>query len=153
MRQVTLLIGRQSYTMKTALSDGDLKDAQELVNEVMRETGPAGEQEIRLALTCMVLANRLAVSSRRLDRIASQPQGESVREEETETGDNELVIGDSEQVTEDSELVIGDSEQVTEDSEPVIGDSEQVTEDSEPVIGGGEQATDDGELIISEDYL
>jgi len=92
MRQVSLLIGRQSYSMKTALSDEELKDAQEIVNDVVRETGTAGEQEIRLALTCMVLANRLAVASRRLDRIASQLPGEDARKEETD--DNEPVISE-----------------------------------------------------------
>jgi len=86
MRQVSLLIGRQSYSMKTALSDEELKDAQEIVNDVMRDTGTAGEQEIRLALTCMVLANRLAVASRRLDRIA-QSRGEDALEEERDDND------------------------------------------------------------------
>ena len=108
MRQVTLLIGRQSYTMKTALSDDDLKDAQELVNEVMRETGTAGEQEIRLALTCMVLANRLAVSSRRLDRIASQPQCEDASGEEAETADNGRDTYGNEPVISDNEPIIGE---------------------------------------------
>ena len=88
MRQVSLLIGRQSYSMKTALSDEELKDAQEIVNEIMHETGMVSEQEIRLALACMVLANRLAAASRRLDRIVS-PDGD-VQEEKT--GDNEFAI-------------------------------------------------------------
>ena len=47
----------------------------------MHDKGLASEQEIRLALACMVLANRLAVASRRLDRIISQ--GDGAREEET----------------------------------------------------------------------
>ena len=92
MRQVSLLIGRQSYSMKTALSDDEIKDAQEIVNNIMRDTGMVSEQEIRLALTCMVLANRLAVASRRLDRIASQSQGEETREEET--GDKETIFSE-----------------------------------------------------------
>ena len=90
MRQVSLLIGRQSYSMKTALSDEELKDAQELVNDIMRDTGTTSEQEIRLALTCMVLANRLAVASRRLDSIVSQDEGTP----EKETGDKELEISE-----------------------------------------------------------
>ena len=81
MRQVSLLIGRQSYSMKTSLSDDDIRDAQDIVNGIMHDTNTACEQEIRLALACMVLANRLAVTCRRLDRIVS-PDAET---EQTET--------------------------------------------------------------------
>ena len=125
MRQVSLLIGRQSYSMKTALSDDELKDAQEIVNGIMHETGMVSEQEIRLALACMVLANRLAAASRRLDRIVS-PDGNA---REDETADNGFVIssqgGDArEDETCDNELAIGSrDEDVKEeemcDNEPV----------------------------------
>ncbi|MCL2684313.1 MAG: cyclin domain-containing protein [Synergistaceae bacterium] len=93
MRQISLLIGRQSYSMKTALSDDDIKDAQELVNEIMRDTGMTSEQEIRLAVACMVMANRLLEAGRRLDRIISQ--GEDAREEET--GGNEPMLSGEDQ--------------------------------------------------------
>ena len=92
MRQISLLIGRQSYSMKTALSDDDIKDAQEIVNEIMHDTGMASEQEIRLAIACMELANRLAVASRRLDHIITP--GEERREEKT--GDKEPIISGDE---------------------------------------------------------
>jgi hypothetical protein len=70
MRQVSLLIGRQSYSMKTSLSDAEIKDAQTMVNDALKETsGVTSEQEIRLAVACMVLANKLASASRRIDLI------------------------------------------------------------------------------------
>ena len=77
--------------MKTALSDDEIKDAQEIVNEIMHDTGMVSEQEIRLALACMVLANRLATAARRIDRIVS-PDGDA-REEETR-GNEPIISGD-----------------------------------------------------------
>jgi hypothetical protein len=80
MRQVSLLIGRQSYGMKTSLSDEDIKDAQDIVNCVLKETsGMTSEQEIRLAVACMVLANRMVSAVRRIEYILSK---EEEREEE-----------------------------------------------------------------------
>jgi hypothetical protein len=73
MRQVSLLIGRQSYSMKTSLSDAEIKDAQALVNDALKETGGiTSEQEIRLAVACMVLANKLANSARRIENLVSE---------------------------------------------------------------------------------
>ena len=151
MRQVSLLIGRQSYSMKTALSDDEIKDAQEIVNEIMHETGMVSEQEIRLALACMVLANRLAVASRRLDRIVS-PDGNAHEEEtdnnepvisshsedkqEKETGDNELGIGSRSE---------GEQEEETDDIEPVIDSHNEDTQEEETDDIG------DNESVISGD--
>jgi transcription initiation factor TFIIIB Brf1 subunit/transcription initiation factor TFIIB len=70
--------------MKTALSDDEIRDAQEIVNDIMHDTDTAGEQEIRLAIACMVLANRLAVASRRLDRIVSQDEDSRKEEKDGE---------------------------------------------------------------------
>jgi hypothetical protein len=81
MRQVSLLIGRQSYSMKTSLSDEDIKDAQDIVNNVLKETsGMTSEQEIRLAVACMVLANRMVSAGRRIEHILSK---EDEKEEKT----------------------------------------------------------------------
>ncbi|MDR1965096.1 MAG: hypothetical protein LBQ36_00175 [Synergistaceae bacterium] len=75
MRQVSLLIGRQSYSMKTSLSDAELKDAQAVVNDALKDTGDfTSDQEIRLAVACMVLANRLASAGKRIDNILSQEE-------------------------------------------------------------------------------
>jgi hypothetical protein len=61
--------------MKTSLSDEEINDAQAVVNDALRETGGVmSEQEIRLAVACMVLANKLANASRRLDGILSKEE-------------------------------------------------------------------------------
>jgi hypothetical protein len=83
MRQVSLLIGRQSYSMKTSLSDEDIKDAQDIVNGVLKETsGMTSEQEIRLAVACMVLANRMVSAGRRIEYILSKEE-EKEKEDRT----------------------------------------------------------------------
>jgi hypothetical protein len=88
MRQVTLLIGRQSYSMKTSLSDADIKDAQTVVNDALRDTGSiTSNQEVRLAVACMVLGNKLANAARRVDYLLSleeEADVEEKREEERE---------------------------------------------------------------------
>jgi hypothetical protein len=59
--------------MKTSLSDEDIRDAQDIVNSVLKETsGMTSEQEIRLAVACMVLANRLVSAGRRIEYILSK---------------------------------------------------------------------------------
>ena len=139
MRQVSLLIGRQSYSMKTALSDNDLKDAQDLVNEIMRDTGIASEQEIRLALTCMVLANRLAVASRRLDRIASQSRGDEKGggAPEEDAGDNKTLVYDQapQKDADDNETLIYDRvpEEDADDNERNDVAPEEETDNSETI--------------------
>lgn len=67
--------------MKTSLSDEDIKDAQDIVNNVLKETsGMTSEQEIRLAVACMVLANRMVSAGRRIEHILSK---EDEKEEKT----------------------------------------------------------------------
>ncbi|MDR1137181.1 MAG: hypothetical protein LBK91_02550 [Synergistaceae bacterium] len=59
--------------MKTSLSDEDIRDAQDIVNNVLKETsGMTSEQEIRLAVACMVLANRMVSAGRRIEYILSK---------------------------------------------------------------------------------
>jgi hypothetical protein len=61
--------------MKTSLSDEDIKDAQDIVNGVLKETsGMTSEQEIRLAVACMVLANRMVSAGRRIEYILSKEE-------------------------------------------------------------------------------
>jgi hypothetical protein len=63
--------------MKTTLSDEEIKDAQAMVNDALKETGSmTSEQEIRLAVACMVLANRLANASRKVDDILTKEKEE-----------------------------------------------------------------------------
>ena len=77
-------MGRQSYSMKTSLSDEEIRDAQEIVNDALKDTGNmTSEQEIRLAVACMVLANKLANACRRLDHVISLEEETQAKEEET----------------------------------------------------------------------
>jgi hypothetical protein len=70
--------------MKTSLSDAEIRDAQGIVNDALKETGGmTGEQEIRLAVACMVLANKLANACRRLNYVISSEEGTPAKEEET----------------------------------------------------------------------
>jgi hypothetical protein len=72
MRQVTLLIGRQSYSMKTSLDDDEINDSQTFVNDALKDTGSmTSNQEMRLAVACMVLGNKLANVAKRVDYILS----------------------------------------------------------------------------------
>jgi hypothetical protein len=69
--------------MKTSLSDEDIKDAQDIVNGVLKETsGMTSEQEIRLAVACMVLANRMVSAGRRIEYILSKEE-EKEKEDRT----------------------------------------------------------------------
>ena len=69
--------------MKTSLSDEDIKDAQDIVNGVLKETsGMTSEQEIRLAVACMVLANRMMSAGRRIEYILSKEE-EKEKEDRT----------------------------------------------------------------------
>ncbi|MDR1508763.1 MAG: hypothetical protein LBS53_03925 [Synergistaceae bacterium] len=69
--------------MKTSLSDEDIKDAQDIVNGVLKETsGMTSEQEIRLAVACMVLANRMVSAGRRIEYILSNEE-EGEKEDRT----------------------------------------------------------------------
>jgi hypothetical protein len=70
--------------VKTSLSDDEIRDAQALVDDALRETGGmAGEQEIRLAIACMVLANKLAGACRRLDKLISKEEETKGKEDVT----------------------------------------------------------------------
>jgi hypothetical protein len=92
MRQVTLLIGRQSYSMKTSLSDEEIKDAQAVVNDALRDTGSVtSNQEVRLAVACMVLGNKLANAGKRVEYILSlvEETGTGGKSEEEEEGTQE----------------------------------------------------------------
>lgn len=78
MRQVSLLLGKQSYSMLTSLSDDELREAREVVNSIMRDTaGGSGEQERHLAVTCMALASQIVSASKRIGSIISEiPESE-----------------------------------------------------------------------------
>jgi hypothetical protein len=61
--------------MRTSLSDEELKEAQSVVNDALKGTsGMTSEQEIRLAVACMLLANKLANAGRRIDYILSEEE-------------------------------------------------------------------------------
>jgi len=61
--------------MKTSLSDAEIKDAQAIVNDALNDTGGiTSAQDVRLAVACMLLANRLANASRRIDYIMSEEE-------------------------------------------------------------------------------
>jgi hypothetical protein len=69
--------------MKTSLSDTEIKDAQTMVNEALKETGGmTSEQDIRLAVACMLLANRLSNACKRLEHIASLEETARTRDDE-----------------------------------------------------------------------
>ena len=69
--------------MKTSLSDAEIKDAQTIVNDALKETGGlTSEQDIRLAVACMLLANRLSNACKRLEHVASLEDAARAREKE-----------------------------------------------------------------------
>jgi hypothetical protein len=59
--------------MLTSLSDGEIREAQEVVNLIMKDTaGGSGGQERHLAVACMALASQIVSASKRIDAIISE---------------------------------------------------------------------------------
>ncbi|MDR1916960.1 MAG: hypothetical protein LBQ58_10350 [Synergistaceae bacterium] len=77
MRQVSLLLGKQSYSMLTSLDDDEIREAQEVVNCIMKDTaaaGASGGQERHLAVTCMALASQIVFASKRVNEIICESE-------------------------------------------------------------------------------
>lgn len=65
-RRVSLLVGRKSYNILTSLDEDTLKEVYEVLHDAAAATDPAMDQDERLFLASMSLANELAVLSRRV---------------------------------------------------------------------------------------
>ena len=65
-RRVSLLAGKKSYNILTSLDDDTLKEVYEVLHDAAAATDPAMDQDERLFLVCMNLANELVALSRRV---------------------------------------------------------------------------------------
>ncbi len=65
-RRVSLLVGRKSYNILTPLDEDTLKEVYEILHDAASATDPAMEQDERLFLVAMNLANEIAALTRRV---------------------------------------------------------------------------------------
>ncbi len=65
-RRVSLLAGRKSYNILTALDEDTLKEVYDVLHDAAAATDPAMDQDERLFLASMNLANELVALSRRV---------------------------------------------------------------------------------------
>lgn len=76
-RRVSLLVGRKSYNILTPLDEESLRDVYGMVHDIAAETDPSTDQDERLFIVSMTLANELVAISRRIDamndRLAALP--------------------------------------------------------------------------------
>lgn len=68
-RRVTLLVGRKSYNLKTSLDDDKLRDVYEVLHDVVALTDPAMDQDERLFLAGITMANELLSIRDRMKKI------------------------------------------------------------------------------------
>lgn len=68
---VSLLVGRKSYNILTSLDDASLKDVYSILHDAVAETDAAMEQDERLFLAAMMLANELSMLGDTLGRMRS----------------------------------------------------------------------------------
>lgn len=74
-RRVPLLIGRRSYNIRTSLDENTLRDVYGVLHEAVGETDPSMEQDERLFIAAMKLANDLVEMSDALARMTRIVQG------------------------------------------------------------------------------
>lgn len=65
-RHVSLLVGRKSYNILTVLDEAALRDVYGLVHDVAAETDPSMDQDERLFIVSMTLANELVSLAKRV---------------------------------------------------------------------------------------
>ncbi len=63
-RRVSLLAGRKSYNILTSLDEDTLKEVYDVLHDAAAATDPAMDQDERLFLASMTLANELVSLSR-----------------------------------------------------------------------------------------
>lgn len=68
-RRVSLLVGRKSYNILTSLDEDTLKEVYDVLHDAAAATDPAMDQDERLFLASMSLANELIALSGRVDRM------------------------------------------------------------------------------------
>ena len=66
---ISLLVGKHSYSFTTSLDEDRLSEVHDLVQDIINNTDSTLEQDERLFLTCMILANELTSISARIKNI------------------------------------------------------------------------------------
>lgn len=75
-RRVSLLVGRKSYNILTSLEDDMLKDVYDVLHDAAAATDPAMDQDERLFLAGMSLANEIVTLHRHIEKMAAIIGGE-----------------------------------------------------------------------------
>lgn len=70
-RHVSLLVGKRSYNIRTSLDEETLKDVYTILHDAVAETDPAMDQDERLFLAGIMLANELSMLAGQVDRMSS----------------------------------------------------------------------------------
>jgi hypothetical protein len=63
-RRVSLLVGKKSYNILTSVDDDTLKEVYDVLHDAAAATDPAMDQDERLFLASMTLANEVVELSR-----------------------------------------------------------------------------------------
>lgn len=70
-RSAFLLVGKKSYSLRTTLDEASLKEVYGVLHDAVAQTDPAMEQDERLFLASISLANEIVDLQSKLDEIAS----------------------------------------------------------------------------------
>lgn len=68
-RRVSLLVGKQSYDLRTSMTEDRLGRVSRLLADVMATTDPRLQQDERLFLSSLILASSLEQTRERLEQI------------------------------------------------------------------------------------
>jgi hypothetical protein len=82
-RSVPLVVGNKSYPLLTSLDEKKLKAVYGLLRDVVDATSPALDQDQRLFIACMTLADAFVSVSSRLENILA----ERVRADDDDKGE------------------------------------------------------------------
>lgn len=70
-RHASLLVGKKSYRILTSLDEPSLREVYEVLRDAVADTDPAMEQDERLFLAAITLANELITISDSVGRMTS----------------------------------------------------------------------------------
>lgn len=66
-RHVSLLVGKKSYNILSKLDEAELRDVYGIVHDMAAATDPALDQDERLFIVSMTLANELTTLAKRIE--------------------------------------------------------------------------------------
>lgn len=68
-RHVSLLVGKRSYNILTSLDERSLREVYAVLHDAVADTNPSMDQDERLFIAAITLANDMVAISDRVDRM------------------------------------------------------------------------------------